>query len=203
MSGHQCTTRLDLGRGLVRSPVNRAGTHLPLIRPDVSPREGPRSSRVVHWCTHHWSPSCAQCSLGPARKARRNTIDHEPLDLLTEATAQKARWLRVRFTEWLRAAGAPATLINDLVLAVYEALANAVEHAYPPGHSDPVMRLRAQLDHDQMLITISDQGCWRTPHTDGFRGRGLPVMRYLATEVHLHSTAHGTTVRLHAALPPS
>jgi phosphomannomutase len=55
-SGHQCTTRLDLGRGLVRSSADRAGTHLPLIRPDVSPREGPRSSRVVHWCTHHWRP---------------------------------------------------------------------------------------------------------------------------------------------------
>jgi len=57
-SGHQCTTRLDLGRGLVRSSADRAGTHLPLIRPDdVSPREGPRSSRVMHWCTHHWRPN--------------------------------------------------------------------------------------------------------------------------------------------------
>jgi diadenosine tetraphosphate (Ap4A) HIT family hydrolase len=56
-SGHQCATRLHLGRGLVRSSADRAGTHLPLIRPDVSPREGPRSSRVVHWCTHHWRPS--------------------------------------------------------------------------------------------------------------------------------------------------
>jgi len=55
-SGHQCTTRLDLGRGLVRAPANRAGGYLPLMRPDVIPREGPRSSRVVHWCTHRWRP---------------------------------------------------------------------------------------------------------------------------------------------------
>lgn len=136
-------------------------------------------------------------------EAGRNTINHEPLDLLTKATAQNARWLRVLFREWLRRAGAPATLVEDLVLAVYEALANAVEHAYPPGHPDPVMRLRARLDHDHVLITISDHGCWRTPHAAGFRGRGLAVMRYLATEVHLHSTDRGTTVHLRGALPRS
>jgi len=64
-SGHQCTTRLDLGRGLVRSPANRAGGYLPLIRPDVSPREGPRSSRVVHWCTHRWRPRSAGFRVQP------------------------------------------------------------------------------------------------------------------------------------------
>ena len=57
-SRHQCTTRLDLGRGLVRSSANREGTHLPLIRPDVSPRESPRSSRVVHSPLETKLPHC-------------------------------------------------------------------------------------------------------------------------------------------------
>ncbi|MGH3932127.1 MAG: ATP-binding protein [Pseudonocardiaceae bacterium] len=122
------------------------------------------------------------------------------MDLLTEATPQSARWLRVRFTEWLRTTGVSVTLIDDLTIAVYEALANVVEHAYPSGHPDPVMRLRAQFDHSQVLITISDHGCWRPPSAPGSRGRGLNIMRYLATEVQLHTTDHGTTVHLRVDL---
>lgn len=136
-------------------------------------------------------------------KVREDRIDHELLDLLTEATPQSARWLRVSFMEWLRTAGVPAAAVDDLTMAVYEALANAVEHAYPPGHPDPVMRLQAQLDDHQVLITISDHGCWRAPRAPSSRGRGLILMRYLATEVHLRPTGQGTTVHLRAALHPS
>jgi anti-sigma regulatory factor (Ser/Thr protein kinase) len=130
----------------------------------------------------------------------RNIIDQQWLNLVTAATPQHARWLRVRFKQWLQAVGACAAVVDDLVLAVYEALANAVEHAYLPDHPHPVVRLQAQLDHDQVLVTISDHGCWRTPRDPGHRGRGLAVMRYLATEVQLYPTAQGTVVRLRAPL---
>ena len=43
------------------------------------------------------------------------------------------------------------------------ALANAVEHAHPPDHPHPMMRLQARVDHHQLLITISDHGRWRVP----------------------------------------
>ncbi len=106
----------------------------------------------------------------------------------------------MRFQEWLQALNAPRSLVDDLTLAVYEALANVVEHAYNPDHPNPVMHLQAGLDHDQLLITITDSGCWRTPQEPGYRGRGLEMMRSLTTEVHLHPTTHGTTVHLRAAL---
>ncbi|MGH3912446.1 MAG: ATP-binding protein [Pseudonocardiaceae bacterium] len=114
----------------------------------------------------------------------------------TEATAQSARWLRMRFAEWLRTGGAIATLVDDLTIAVYEALANVVEHAYPPGHPDPAIRLHAQLDDNQVLVTVSDHGCWRTPNASGYCGRGLILMRRLTSEVRLNHTDHGTTVHL-------
>jgi hypothetical protein len=41
-SSGQGDTRLDLGRAPVRLSANRAGTYLPLIRPDVGAREGPQ-----------------------------------------------------------------------------------------------------------------------------------------------------------------
>ncbi len=119
---------------------------------------------------------------------------------MTEANPHNARRLRVRFQKWLQTLGLPAALVDDLSLAVYEALANAAEHAYLVHHPNPVMHLQAQLDHDQLLITVTDHGCWRTPHDTGYRGRGLTVMRYLTTEVDVHTTAHGTTVHMRAAL---
>ena len=39
-------TRLDLGRGLVSWPAHRAASGLPAVSSMLSPREGPRSSRV-------------------------------------------------------------------------------------------------------------------------------------------------------------
>ena len=126
--------------------------------------------------------------------------EHEQLDLFIPATPEGARGLRLSVQEWLCTVGADAALVDDLVLAVYEALANVVEHAYPPGHPHPLMRLQAQLNQDQALITISDYGCWRDPDGPGHRGRGLAIMRSLVTEVQLNPTSHGTTVRLQALL---
>lgn len=124
----------------------------------------------------------------------------EELDLAAEAKPEQVRQLRVCFQRWLRALGAPRGLIEDLCLAAYEALTNVVDHAYHPGHPDPIMSLRAHADHGQLTITISDQGRWRPPQRSGYRGRGLIMMRALTTELHLHPTAEGTTVQLRAAL---
>lgn len=133
-------------------------------------------------------------------EARMNASVDELFDQTAEADPDSARQLRLRFQEWLRTLGVPAAVVDDLTLAVYEALANAAEHAYHPGHPHPMMRLRAQLDHNQLLITITDYGCWRTPQEPGYRGRGLAMMRSLTTEVHLNPTAQGTTVHLRAAV---
>jgi serine/threonine-protein kinase RsbW len=145
-------------------------------------------------------PSACAASVLPLAEVGRNAITtRELLDVPTEANPLNARQLRVRFQEWLRTLDAPAALVDDLTLAVYEALANVVEHAYHPGHPHPVMHLQARLDHEQLLITVTDQGRWRPPQEPGYRGRGLRMMRSLSTEVHLHRTAQGTTVQLCAA----
>lgn len=134
---------------------------------------------------------------------REGDIDYELLSLASEATAPNARNLRVRFQEWLRGVGASPALVDDLGLAVYEALANVVEHAYPPDHPEPVMCLKALRDGDHLLIMVADRGRWRgpqEPQETGYRGRGLAVMRCFAREVDVHPTSQGTAVWLRALL---
>jgi hypothetical protein len=99
--------------------------------------------------------SCPIEGIGPARSlgslpssGGKNIIDHdhELLDLVTEANLHSARQLRVRFQQWAQTLRTPSAVVDDLVLAVYEALANVVEHAYHSDHPDPVMHLQARLD---------------------------------------------------------
>lgn len=128
-------------------------------------------------------------------------MTNERFELTLEATPHNARQLRARFQQWLQTLGAPTALVDDLTLAIYEALANVVEHAYPSDHPDPLMHLHAQLQRHQVLIIISDHGRWRTPPTHpGYRGRGLTMMRSLSTELHLNPSPEGTTVQLRAPL---
>lgn len=137
----------------------------------------------------------------PARVGRSTITTSQQLEITSEANADNARQLRVRVQQWLRGLGAPANLVDDLTMAVYEALANVVEHAYQPDHPDPVMRLAARRVQNQLLITITDHGRWRPPSDEpGYRGRGLAMMRSLAGDVQLHHTADGTTVQLRASL---
>jgi anti-sigma regulatory factor (Ser/Thr protein kinase) len=64
----------------------------------------------------------------------RKTTDHELFNLTTEATPHNAHQLRVRFQQWLQTLGAVPAVVDDITLAVYEALANAAEHAYDRDH---------------------------------------------------------------------
>ena len=122
------------------------------------------------------------------------------MDVTAAATPQDARELRVRFEYWLRENGAPVTVTEDLGLAVYEALANAAEHAYGPEHPAPTMRLLAWLDRDDVRIWVIDQGRWLHPGESRYRSRGLALMRHLTTGVHVEPSAQGTTVHLRAHL---
>jgi serine/threonine-protein kinase RsbW len=50
-----------------------------------------------------------------------------------------------------------------------------------------------------LSVTITDQGCWREPDPAGrsrARGRGIPLMRALADDVTIDTSALGTTVCL-------
>lgn len=110
------------------------------------------------------------------------------------------------------------------MLAVSEALSNAVEHAYPDQRPGPV-RLRGTstppapvalsapgaghrpvvaedvVSGAVLQIVVSDRGRWLPPGEPQYRGRGLAIMRATAEDVDLTHTTTGTTVRLTWTLP--
>jgi Histidine kinase-like ATPase domain len=66
-----------------------------------------------------------------------NTAEHQLFNVAIEAAADNARQLRVRCQQWLQAMGVRSAVVDDLTLAVYEASANAVEHACDPDRPTP------------------------------------------------------------------
>jgi len=129
-----------------------------------------------------------------------------PLDLCALATTGNAAMMRRRFRGWVGVLTDPDTA-DDLALAVYEALANVVDHAYV-GRGEPgLMTLWAEascplLTGRDLVVTVLDEGAWRPSTGPGWRGRGLPLMREL-----VHATAvlpgdEGTTVQLRRRIAP-
>lgn len=100
---------------------------------------------------------------------------------------------------WASTVGMPENQRGDLVLATYEAMANAAEHGY--GGRGGVITLRAHRAADEVVVTVVDHGAWRPQPTDkGNRGRGLPMIEALADRSVVLPTTTGTTVVMTWAL---
>jgi anti-sigma regulatory factor (Ser/Thr protein kinase) len=110
--------------------------------------------------------------------------------------------LRRLFKGWLERAGLPARDVGELVIAVNEAVANAVEHGTPSGF----VSVRTKLEQDSLSIRVADSGRWKEPRllpdTEG-RGRGLTIMRALVEDVAIQSSDRGTTVTMRRRLQPA
>lgn len=118
--------------------------------------------------------------------------------ICTGIVGQAGPLVEVRHTlqRWAAHTGLSALGVADLVLASYEALANAVEHAYPSG-GGPVDLLAARTADGRVLVAVRDHGRWRPPPGDlGTRGRGLPMIKALAHRAEVQQGSHGTCVQM-------
>lgn len=132
----------------------------------------------------------------PSRGSPVQRLAAPQLDVCVPATAHDATTLRGAFRRWVDGL-MNDDIADDLALAVYEALANAVDHAFIGHPEQGLMWLRAHTIDGQIIITVTDNGSWRSPtDSGGYRGRGLPLIHQLATEAHVAPSPHGTTVRL-------
>ncbi|MFI6028076.1 ATP-binding protein [Amycolatopsis magusensis] len=120
------------------------------------------------------------------------------LHRVVSACAAEVTVLRRAITSWARALGLDDDKVQDLALAVHEAMANVVDHAYR-GDDGP-MEVRAWPHQGSVIVVVSDHGSWRTPtpHAEGYttRGRGLKLIKTLADEVAVQAGERGTALRM-------
>lgn len=89
-----------------------------------------------------------------------------------------------------------------VLVALGEAVANAVEHAYRGG--DPgLIRLELSQEETRFVLGVQDFGRWRPFVHREERGRGLAIMHALVDGVQIHSTRDSTRIVLKAELTES
>lgn len=122
------------------------------------------------------------------------------------AVADQAGTVRAAVLRWARAVCRSREVVNDIGLAVYEALANVIDHAYSAGAAQPVFDLHAEREADMVTVVVADSGRWK-PHgpesATPWRGRGLLLIEKLAAEVELCPRTSGTLVRMRFPCPES
>lgn len=144
--------------------------------------------------------------MGP-RHAPRTAVS--PLERRVAATNADAADVRRAFRAWIGAVTDDDTA-DDLSLAVYEALANVVDHAYDdrPADAGPgpmwlhaVVGLPLPTGRD-VVVTVTDEGRWRPMADPGWRGRGLSLMRRLTHVTSVLIGSGGTIVQLRRRVGP-
>lgn len=104
--------------------------------------------------------------------------------------------IRHQVASWL----APLDLTDeeaaDVVLAVDEATANAVRHAYEPSESGAI-ELTLWTEPGTLSIEVVDHGTWRPPDDQPeVGGRGIQLMSTVSESVLIHYDQRGSRVLL-------
>ncbi|NMH98439.1 SpoIIE family protein phosphatase [Pseudonocardia acidicola] len=131
-----------------------------------------------------------------------------PLRQRRPADPRELAAVRRTVAGWAALAALDKDLVDDLQLALGEAVANTVEHAYPSDHDGEVEYTLRRCDGGASVqATVTDHGTWRPPPADrGYRGRGLELIRALAPDLTVEHDARGpdgrgTTVRFTLTAP--
>lgn len=115
-----------------------------------------------------------------------------------------ASTVRDRLRTWLDAWQWPESGTDDIVMAVNEAVANVIDHAYRnhpgPGEAEISARTFADAGSRRVAVSVTDRGAWRpVPVDPGHRGRGLLMMSSCMDGVHVEHGAGGTSVTMTSA----
>jgi anti-sigma regulatory factor (Ser/Thr protein kinase) len=122
------------------------------------------------------------------------------LELRHTAEPQELARMRAHIADWAGEVGLTADALVDLQLAVGEAAANGVEHAYrgrPPGSVEVDLELQDRGSSGGAVVSVRvlDHGAWHpAPVGTGPRGRGLSLIRTLANGLDVSATGDGTEV---------
>jgi serine/threonine-protein kinase RsbW len=123
------------------------------------------------------------------------------MELALAARAENIAIVRHALGGLGEAYGVPEPKLSDIRLAVTEACANVVVHAYPDGHGGP-MEVLASMREDELTVRVRDWGRGIGPRPDSpGLGLGLSLIAALAETVQLaRGGEEHTEVRMTFAL---
>ena len=117
-----------------------------------------------------------------------------PLELRVQGRPSSMGLVRDALRTWLETAPVTRAEAEDIVLATWEACANAIEH--PVETTDELVTVRATLTDSMVRIEIEDSGRWASAAERTDRGLGLVLMRSLSSAVDIDTPNGGTRVVL-------
>lgn len=131
--------------------------------------------------------------------ARFLPVAPQPLDLGVASRERSLHLVRDAMRTWLEGTELHRPDAEELLLAVWEVCANAIEHAEEP--LEEIVRIRASVDESCIRIVIDDTGRFVPVADRPNRGLGLLLTEKLASELEITTSARGTRVALEKALP--
>jgi serine phosphatase RsbU (regulator of sigma subunit)/anti-sigma regulatory factor (Ser/Thr protein kinase) len=133
-------------------------------------------------------------TVGSSRSHFVDAIHADP----AEATAT-----RHRLRAWLGDLGVDRESLDSLLLAVGEAVANAIDHG-SRRDSSQIVKIELAANDGEIIAAISDSGRWQSGIEGYFtgRGRGHLLMQALTDAVTIDTDQHGTIVMLEFSCGP-
>jgi anti-sigma regulatory factor (Ser/Thr protein kinase)/putative methionine-R-sulfoxide reductase with GAF domain len=132
--------------------------------------------------------------------ALENTPVPSELHLRLPAEPKTLAQVRRVLRRWLLERGGGEADVAEVTIAVSEACANAIEHAYGPGPAR--FELHAWGANGEVTVSVRDEGQWRAPRGHN-RGRGLSIMAAAMDEVQVDRMPRGTEVVMRRRLSRS
>ena len=122
-------------------------------------------------------------------------VGSEPLHLRLPSQLDSLDVVREALRLWLEQAPATEADAQEIVLATWEACANAVEHARDPV--EDYFSVDVTLNDHTVRVTVLDSGVWHPQVAErDDRGLGLKLIRSLMSSVDIETGRGGTRVTL-------
>jgi serine phosphatase RsbU (regulator of sigma subunit)/anti-sigma regulatory factor (Ser/Thr protein kinase) len=122
----------------------------------------------------------------------------EPLSLRVPSDTGSLDLVRDVVRAWLSGVSMNRADAHDVVLAVWEACANAIEHARDP--SEELVEVRAEVLDTSVRLSVEDTGRWTPPTDRTDRGLGLRLIYASMSSVDVQAGEAGTRVTFEKAL---
>ena len=115
-----------------------------------------------------------------------------PLSVTIPADSDSLPYLRDELKRWLDLAAVPGGDARDIVLATWEAGANAIEHA--DAGEGALVTVDGAVRRSGSRVGVVDRGRWSEPQPRQDRGLGLRLIEALMTSVDVQRRPDGTRV---------